>query len=138
MMAGKRTTPADALIGQRIRIVRISLGMSQEVLARKLGISFQQIQKYEKGKNRIGAGRLSKVAEILGVPVEALFPARVADGRYPHVETVEASLELISSAEGLSLCSAFAKIDDPKLRRAVVLLVDGLSNAKRPIQNASR
>ena len=68
-MAGKKPNPVDAHVGSRVRLRRMLLGMSQERLGESMGLTFQQVQKYEKGVNRVGAGRLTKIAEVLGVPV---------------------------------------------------------------------
>ena len=72
-MSVKRPDPVDVEVGHRIRIERLSRGLSQTALANQLGVTFQQVQKYEKGVNRVGAGRLTKIAEVLGVPVSTFF-----------------------------------------------------------------
>jgi transcriptional regulator with XRE-family HTH domain len=72
-MSAKTPDPVDIAVGHRIRVERLSRGMSQTVLADQLGVTFQQVQKYEKGVNRVGAGRLTKIAEALGVPVSTFF-----------------------------------------------------------------
>src|SRR5215211_1737448 len=69
----KKPDPVDVEVGQRIRIQRLQSGLSQTALAEQLGVTFQQVQKYEKGVNRVGAGRLTKIAEVLAVPVSTLF-----------------------------------------------------------------
>src|SRR5215211_2374432 len=73
MKGPKKPDPVDVEVGQRIRIQRLQSGLSQTALAEQLGVTFQQVQKYEKGVNRVGAGRLTKIAEVLAVPVSTLF-----------------------------------------------------------------
>src|ERR1044071_7256247 len=78
MMTPKKPDPVDVEVGQRIRIQRLQSGLSQTSLAEQLGVTFQQVQKYEKGVNRVGAGRLTKIAKVLGVPVSTFFGAHDA------------------------------------------------------------
>ena len=75
-MSVKRPDPVDVEVGHRIRIERLARGLSQTALANQLGVTFQQVQKYEKGVNRVGAGRLTKIAEVLGVPVGSFFSGK--------------------------------------------------------------
>ena len=103
------------------------IGMSQERLGDLLGLTFQQVQKYEKGVNRIGAGRLFEVARILNVPVDFFYEG-VADA--PGLSTSEAAppvMEFVSSGEGLQLALAFMKIKDAKVRKRVLDLVKSLA-----------
>ena len=106
------------------------IGMSQERLGELLGLTFQQVQKYEKGINRIGAGRLFEVAEILGVPIsffyEEVDPGRKAEG-FANGEEPPPVMEFLSSGEGLQLSLAFMRIKDAKVRRSIVDLVRSLS-----------
>src|SRR5262249_4767359 len=106
------------------------LGMSQEKLGDLLGLTFQQVQKYEKGANRIGAGRLFGVAGILGVRIDFCYEGVI--GAEPAAGAAEAPsappvMEFVSSGEGLQLSLAFMKIKDPKVRRRVLDLVKSLS-----------
>ena len=107
------------------------IGMSQEKLGDLLGLTFQQVQKYEKGVNRIGAGRLFEVAQILGVPIDFFYEGvgtHAADR--PGVSESESAppvMEFVSSGEGLQLSLAFMKIKDPKVRKRVLDLVKSLS-----------
>lgn len=107
------------------------VGMSQEKLGEQLGITFQQIQKYEKGTNRIGASRLYRMAQILGVPVAFFYEELARDGEMaeglaePAAESYVS--DFISSREGLQLVTAFLKIPDPKVRRRIVALVESLA-----------
>lgn len=106
---------------------RMMLGMSQTSLGEGLGLTFQQIQKYEKGANRIGASRLLQIAEILQVPV-AFFFEGIDDAVPPDAGRGNVIVELASTADGVALARAFVKISDPKLRKAIVALVERLVN----------
>lgn len=106
------------------------LGMSQEKLGEHLGLTFQQIQKYEKGINRIGASRLYDLSQVLSVPVQFFYEelAVAADGRAGAAGFAERpaesyAVEFLGSREGLELNKAFARISDPKVRRSIVELV---------------
>jgi len=108
------------------------LGMSQEKLGESLGITFQQIQKYEKGTNRVGASRLQNISGILNVPVSFFFEDAPGDqvGGAPGMAEASSSnyvVDFLSSAEGLQLNRAFVKIADPKVRRRLVDLVKALA-----------
>ena len=111
--------PVDKHVGSRIRMRRLMLGMSQEKLAEGLGLTFQQVQKYEKGRNRIGAGRLQHISHILQVPVPFFF-----DGA-PHGEAPSPAYvsDLLATADGLALIKAFLQIKEPTLRQRIVELV---------------
>lgn len=128
----KKPNPIDIHVGSRIRLRRNMLGMSQEKLGEHLGITFQQIQKYEKGTNRVGASRLQAIASILEVPAGFFFDdapgEQSASGRgFSEDSSMNSVLEFCSSAEGLQLNRAFVKISDPKVRRRVLELVKSLS-----------
>jgi transcriptional regulator with XRE-family HTH domain len=134
-MAGKKPNPVDAHVGSRVRLRRMLLGMSQERLGESMGLTFQQVQKYEKGVNRIGASRLFQISKILDVPVQFFFEeAPQLDGNTsmglaePESETF--ILEFLNSREGLELNRAFVKIGDSKVRKGVVDLVRALSANK--------
>lgn len=109
------------------------LGMSQEKLGNKLGITFQQIQKYEKGTNRIGASRLKAMSEALDVQVSYFFPENsAAEGAGLEEEGVAFMMEFISSGEGLDLSRAFARIRNARIRRKVIELVKALASDSSP------
>jgi transcriptional regulator with XRE-family HTH domain len=133
-MAGKKPNPVDAHVGSRVRLRRMLLGMSQERLGENMGLTFQQVQKYEKGVNRIGASRLFQISKILDVPVQFFFEEApyAGDGsQAPRLaESVSETfiLEFLNSREGLELNRAFVKIADPKVRKSVVDLVRALSS----------
>ena len=129
----KKPNPTDIHVGSRIRLRRNMLGMSQEKLGEHLGITFQQIQKYEKGTNRVGASRLQAIASIMGVAVGFFFEDMPgAEGAAPAGFSEDASttlaVEFSTSAEGLQLNRAFVKISDPKVRRKIIELVRTLSS----------
>jgi transcriptional regulator with XRE-family HTH domain len=128
----KKPNPIDIHVGSRIRLRRTMLGMSQEKLGESLGITFQQIQKYEKGTNRVGASRLQNISGILNVPVSFFFEDAPGDQVGGATGMAEASssnyvVDFLSSAEGLQLNRAFVKIADPKVRRRLVDLVKALA-----------
>lgn len=132
-MANKKSpNPIDIHIGSRVRLRRMMLGMSQETLGGHLGITFQQIQKYEKGTNRIGGSRLQAIARVLTVPVASLFQgapgqAPVAGDQGFDPAATDHIAAFLSSAEGLRLNQNFLRIEDPKIRRKVVELVAALA-----------
>jgi transcriptional regulator with XRE-family HTH domain len=130
----RRANPIDLHVGSRVRLRRMLLGMSQEKLAERLGVTFQQVQKYEKGINRIGASRLFDLAQVLGVPVQffyddAPFGPTAAAGE-PSFEERPAEGDLVDflhSREGIELTKAFVRISDQKVRRSIVDLVRALA-----------
>ena len=120
----KQANPIDGQVGNRVRLRRMLIGMSQERLGELLGLTFQQVQKYEKGVNRIGAGRLFEVARILGVPIDYFYEGASTQIAGPSEnEASPPVMEFVSSGEGLQLSLAFMKIKDPKLRKRVLDLV---------------
>ena len=125
----KKANPIDAQVGSRVRIRRMLIGMSQERLGELLGLTFQQVQKYEKGVNRIGAGRLFEVSRILGVPIDFFYEgvASQGEGDFSESEAAPPVMEFVSSGEGLQLSLAFMKIKDPKVRKRVLDLVKSLA-----------
>jgi transcriptional regulator with XRE-family HTH domain len=135
-MTPKAPNPVDKYVGSRVRMRRIMLGMSQEKLGDSLGLTFQQVQKYEKGTNRIGASRLQQISEILQVPVAFLFEGGpsgplVAGGMSEAPSPAYAS-DFLATSEGLALARAFTSITDPKLRRSIVDLVEQMASREPP------
>ena len=126
-MTKKAPNPIDKHVGSRVRMRRMLVGMSQEKLGEALGLTFQQVQKYEKGTNRIGASRLHHIASILGVPIDFLYqgaPRMEASGSGAADEQASADLsEFLSSSDGVELMRGFLAIKDAKVRRRVVELV---------------
>jgi transcriptional regulator with XRE-family HTH domain len=133
--SSRRPNPIDVHVGSRVRFRRMLLGMSQEKLGEKLGLTFQQIQKYEKGINRIGASRLFDLAQVLGVSVQFFYEeAPAADGHafapdgFAEKVAENAIVEFLRSRDGLELNKAFVRIADARARRAIVDLVRSLAN----------
>ena len=123
--------PTDRHVGSRVRMRRILLAMSQEKLADALGLTFQQVQKYENGTNRIGASRLKQISDILQVPV-AFFFEGAPNASAPHGSHGSALLmaqidAFVSDSDGLRLIGAFRRIDNAALRRRIVMLVQEIA-----------
>jgi transcriptional regulator with XRE-family HTH domain len=136
MMAKKAPNPIDKHVGSRVRMRRMMLGMSQEKLGDSLGLTFQQVQKYEKGTNRIGASRLQQISHILQVPVSFFFdgaPTVPLPGmRSEGVGMSEAPSpayvsDFLATSDGLALTKAFMRIGSAKLRRRIVDLVEQIA-----------
>jgi transcriptional regulator with XRE-family HTH domain len=130
-MAKKAPNPIDKHVGSRVRMRRMMLSMSQEKLGGALGLTFQQVQKYEKGTNRIGASRLQQISHILQVPVAFFFegapsfhPQSDAIGEAPSPSYVA---DFLATSDGLALTKAFMEIKEPKLRRRIVDLVEEIA-----------
>jgi transcriptional regulator with XRE-family HTH domain len=124
----KSSNPIDKHVGSRIRMRRIMLDMNQTKLADALGITFQQVHKYETGANRIGAGRLHHISQILQVPVAFFFeddmPAG-GDSKY-MIASPNTIMDLMSTSEGLALAKAFMRIRSMPMRRRIVEFVEGI------------
>lgn len=126
----KKPNPIDVHVGGRIRLRRNLLGMSQERLGEQLGITFQQIQKYEKGTNRVGASRLQSISAVLEVPVSYFFenaPGGPVAGLGEEHQT-NYVVDFLSSSEGLRLNRAFVRISDPRVRARIIDLVRALAD----------
>lgn len=137
-MSTKAPNPVDKYVGSRVRMRRIMLGMSQEKLGEALGLTFQQVQKYEKGTNRVGASRLQQISEILQVPVSFLFDggpsgAPNADG-FSEGSSPSYVSDFLATSEGLALTRAFTRITDAKMRRSIVDLVEQIATREGPDQ----
>jgi transcriptional regulator with XRE-family HTH domain len=133
MASKKSPNPIDIHVGSRVRLRRMMLGMSQEKLGEHLGITFQQIQKYEKGTNRIGASRLQAIARVLSVPPAFFFedapgvmPVAVNQG-FDEPQSASYVVDFLSSSEGLSLNKSFVRIKDSKTRKKIVDLVRAIA-----------
>ena len=134
-MAKKTPNPIDRHVGSRVRMRRIMLGLSQEKLGDALGLTFQQVQKYEKGTNRIGASRLQQIAHILQVPVAFFFEDAPREherlDQLRDAPSANSLSEFLASSEGLSLTRAFMRIQEPKLRRRIVDLVAAIAGERK-------
>ena len=118
----KRPTSIDIAVGRNVRIWRMARGLSQAQLAQRLGVTFQQVQKYEVGSNRIGTGRLVKAAAILGIPVAALLEG--VDGS----DRTRSLLSLVGDRRSFRLADAFAAIEDKAARVSIVNLVEQIAS----------
>jgi transcriptional regulator with XRE-family HTH domain len=132
-MVKKAPNPIDKHVGSRVRMRRMMLAMSQEKLGDALGLTFQQVQKYEKGTNRIGASRLQQISNILQVPVAFFFEGapditegagRISGKDAPSPAYVS---DFLATSDGLALTKAFMRISDAKLRRRIVDLVEQIA-----------
>jgi transcriptional regulator with XRE-family HTH domain len=137
MIAKKAPNPTDKHVGARVRMRRMMLSMSQEKLGDALGLTFQQVQKYEKGANRIGASRLQQIAHILQVPVSFFFdgapnvPGQTTDG-FAEAPSPAYVADFLATSDGLALTKAFMGIKDAKLRRRIVDLVQHIAGDDKP------
>jgi transcriptional regulator with XRE-family HTH domain len=148
MAPRKQPNPIDVHVGSRLKLRRTMIGMTQEKLGEQLGVTFQQVQKYEKGVNRIGASRLQEISRILDVPVSFFFedvrqeadpdpnpdPGHRIDGHaLGFAEEPVARFEVSAPAsEAQALARAFSQIGDARIRRRIIDLVETLADAHRP------
>lgn len=132
----KVPNPIDKHVGSRVRMRRVLLGMSQEKLGDALHLTFQQVQKYEKGTNRIGASRLQQISKTLNVPPAFFFEGAPASDGYEGADSIYPSaaeegssyvVDFLSTTEGLHLNRAFARIRNPKIRKRIVDLVTAIA-----------
>jgi transcriptional regulator with XRE-family HTH domain len=126
-MSVKEPRAVDKYVGNRIKMRRLLLGISQDDLAHKVGVTFQQVQKYEKGINRISSGRLQEIASALKVPIWFFFEnaPESGSGRTNKEEQAIVQLsEFMASKEGVALNNAFPKIKNSKLRLSIVRLIE--------------
>jgi transcriptional regulator with XRE-family HTH domain len=131
-MSAKSPDDTDVQVGQRIRILRLEAKVAQTELAEQLGVTFQQVQKYEKGVNRVGAGRLTKIADALGVPVSRLLGLDEESGVTREGPSGSASpLALLTTPGALRLLRAYGKIVDGKMRRSIVTHVESIAYRTR-------
>ena len=128
MPSKKEADAVDAHVGQRIRFRRIMLGHSQGDLAKALGLTFQQVQKYEKGTNRIGASRLFAIASFLRVPVGFFFEDMPGETQMPAVSEVEpVNIDFMTSKEAVKLCQAFSQIEDQNVRTNLIQMTSAIA-----------
>ena len=133
-MVKKIPNPIDKYVGSRVRMRRMMLSMSQEKLGDALGLTFQQVQKYEKGTNRIGASRLQQISNTLQVPVSFFFEGApdisVAGHDSGEAPSPAYVADFLATSDGLALTKAFMRIKDAKLRRSIVDLVQQIAGAE--------
>lgn len=126
----REANQVDAHVGSRVRLRRQLLKMSQEKLGDELGVTFQQVQKYERGANRIGASRLFSLSKVLDVPVNFFFEGIAGVNAEGVAEGGQSPIvyDFIQSADGVALAEAFSRIKTPKVRRRVLELVRSLAD----------
>jgi transcriptional regulator with XRE-family HTH domain len=123
-MPKRRSDKRDIEVGRRLRTYRLQRGLSQERLADQLGVTFQQVQKYEKGTNRISAGRLQRISEVLDIPITEFFTAqRGSGGAQSEI------FELLDTAAALRLVRAYSRIRDAKVQQALLYFVEQVASA---------
>jgi transcriptional regulator with XRE-family HTH domain len=125
-MAKKQPDSMDIKVGSKVRALRLERQMSQEKLGDALGLTFQQVQKYEKGTNRISAGRLQRIATILEVPVSVFF----ADAN-PPAGGAESLFDLVDTGSALRLLRAYSRIPSPALKLALTTLAEEIAGRSR-------
>jgi transcriptional regulator with XRE-family HTH domain len=123
----KRIEPVDQLVGNNIRIFRTAKGLSQTALGNALGVTFQQIQKYEKGVNRVGSSRLQKISEVLDVPVNRLFDNAITNSDKPVSSAVVT--DLLALPYSVQMLKAFAKLPNDQLRRSLAQLAETIGES---------
>lgn len=131
-MAIRKSGPLDAMVGAKIRMFRINRGMSQTVLAERIGVTFQQVQKYEKGANRVGASRLSQIASVLGISVGELFesPGDGASG-------LNSPIHLLAEPGALRVLKAYARTTSPRVRLSIAKLVESIADREMEAKASS-
>lgn len=134
MIAKKVPNPIDKHVGARVRMRRMMLGMSQEKLGDAISLTFQQVQKYEKGTNRIGASRLQHISQILQVPVSFFFEGAPNMPGHPGMTKESPSPaftnDFLATSDGLSIARSFPKIRSAALRRNITELIEKLAAVK--------
>jgi transcriptional regulator with XRE-family HTH domain len=131
-MPAKPPNPVDVHVGGRVRMRRIEIKMTQETLGDHIGLTFQQIQKYEKGMNRIGASRIQQIARVLKVPASYFFEDAPGGGEDDGQTMTGGFLEFLGTRDGQTLIESFSKISDAELRRSVVNLVQRMATTQTP------
>ena len=122
-MATRESGPLDAMVGARIRVLRVNRGMSQTMLAERIGVTFQQVQKYERGANRVGTSRLSQIASVLDVSVGELFESSGAGS-----PGLNSPVRLLAEPGALRVLKAYARTTSPRVRLRIAKLVDSIAS----------
>jgi len=125
-MSRKGPNPVDKLVGRNIRIHRLEKGLSQTALAERIGLTFQQVQKYEKGTNRVGSGRLFQIAGVLGTHITCFFEGTDS----AHDSPEQSMMNQLVEPQSMRLIQAFSAISDPEVRRSLVQLVEKIASAR--------
>ena len=131
-MPRRKSDPLDAMVGAKVRVFRINRGISQTALAEKLGVTFQQVQKYEKGANRIGASRLSQIATALDISIADLFEP----SREKKAADIDSPFKLLAEPGALRVLKAYVQTSDPAVRRAIVNLIEGIASREPSSRSA--
>ncbi len=118
-MLPRKPNPVDLDVGQLIKKHRLAANLSQTVLAGGIGVTFQQVQKYENGKNRVGAGRLTRIAQVLDVPVTTFF-----EGGERTAKGTDSPIALLTNPEALRLLQVYSALNDTELRRSILNMVE--------------
>jgi transcriptional regulator with XRE-family HTH domain len=127
-MAVRKSGPLDAMVGAKIRMFRINHGMSQTALAERIGVSFQQVQKYEKGANRVGASRLSQIASVLGITVGELFESSLE-----KTAASNSPVHLLAEPGALRVLKAYLRTNS-RVRLAIAKLVESIADQKPTVR----
>jgi transcriptional regulator with XRE-family HTH domain len=122
-MPTRKSGPLDAMVGARISMLRVNRGMSQAMLAERIGVTFQQVRKYERGADRVGASRLSQIASVLGVSVGELFESSGAGS-----PGVNSPIRLLAEPGALRVLKAYARTTSPRVRLCVAKLVESIAS----------
>jgi transcriptional regulator with XRE-family HTH domain len=131
-MPRRKSDPLDAMVGAKVRVFRINRGISQTALAEQLGVTFQQVQKYEKGANRIGASRLSQIATALDISIAELFEP----SREKKAADIDSPFKLLAEPGALRVLKAYVQTSDPAVRRAIVNLIEGIASREPSSRSA--
>jgi transcriptional regulator with XRE-family HTH domain len=129
-MAVRKSGPLDAMVGAKIRMFRINRGLSQTALAERVGVSFQQVQKYEKGANRVGASRLSQIASVLGITVGELF-----ESSQEKIATANSPVHLLAEPGALRVLKAYLRTNS-RVRLAIAKLVESIADQKPTVRKS--
>ena len=136
-MLARTPDPLDVMVGTKIRIFRTHRGMSQSDLAGRIGVAFQQVQKYEKGINRVGASRLSRIAAVLGITIGELFESSKLDSPRQKSVASKSPFRLLAEPDALRVLKAFSRTTDPRVRRAIALLVESVADRETKMKSAT-
>ena len=127
----RKSGPLDAMVGARIRMLRVNRGISQTTLAERIGVTFQQVQKYERGANRVGASRLAQIASVLDVSVGEFF-----ESSRPGPRSLNSPVHLLSEPGALRVLKAYARTPSPRVRSCIAKLVESIA-ARTPRAKAT-
>jgi transcriptional regulator with XRE-family HTH domain len=130
MMDQRKTDSTDIAVGQRIRVERLGRRMSQTELAEKIGVSFQQVQKYEKGTNRVGAGRLARIAEVLGIPARAFFESNPS-ATVKDEDSKTSPFDMLAEPGAVRVLRAYTQLPKGLLRRSVLDLLEKIAGCEQ-------